>query len=129
MHDEQYRSDQLVLLVVPFELEFCLVYGAADSLLNMALHDVLTGKLQVVDILNRRRDADNCVRRLPYFFASLVILASIAFLYLQRHSNSSCVPSRSFWTMYKSLTAVRQGARVTSTDVPGMPLTCDVPNM
>ena len=86
-------------------------------------------KLQVVGILNRRRDADNCVRRLPYFFAFLVILASTAFLYLQRHLKSSCVPSRSFWTMYKSLTAVRQGARVPSTDVPGMSLTCDVPHM
>ena len=32
MHDEQYRSDRPVLLVVPFELGFRLVYGAADSL-------------------------------------------------------------------------------------------------
>ena len=40
MHDEQCRSDQPVLLVVPVELEFCLVYGAADSLLTMMLHDV-----------------------------------------------------------------------------------------
>ena len=49
MHDEQYRSDQPVLLVVPFELGFCLVYGAADSLLNMVLHDVVrTANLQVV---------------------------------------------------------------------------------
>ena len=62
MHDEQYRSDQLVLLVVPFELGCCLVYGAADSLLNIVLHDVRIGKLQVVGILNRRRNADYCVR-------------------------------------------------------------------
>ena len=61
-HNEQYRIDQPVLLVVPFELGFCLVYGAADSLLNIVLHDVPTGKLQVVGILNRRRNADNCVR-------------------------------------------------------------------
>ena len=53
-----------MLLVVPFELGFCLVYGAADSLLNMVLHDVPTGKLQIVGILNRRRNADNCVRYL-----------------------------------------------------------------
>ena len=70
LHDEQYRSDQPVLLVVPFELGFCLVYGAADSLLNMAPHDVPTGKLQLVGILNRRRNADNCVRYLLYYFAS-----------------------------------------------------------
>ena len=62
MHDEQYRSDQPVLLVVPFELGFFLVYGAADSLLNMVLHDVPTGKLQIVGILNGRRNADYCVR-------------------------------------------------------------------
>ena len=44
MHDEQYRSDQPVVLVVPFELGFCLVYAAADSLPNMVLHGVLTGQ-------------------------------------------------------------------------------------
>ena len=51
-------NDQPVLLVVPFELRLCLVYGAADSLLNMVLHDVPTGKLQVVGVLNCRRKAD-----------------------------------------------------------------------
>ena len=68
MHDEQYRSDQPVLLVVPFELGFCSVYGAADSLLNMVLHDVPTGKLQVVGILNSGRNADKCVR-----FCSIIL--------------------------------------------------------
>ena len=61
MHDEQYRSDQPVLLVVPFELGLCLVHGAADFPLSMMLHDVPTGNLQVVGILNHRRNADNCV--------------------------------------------------------------------
>ena len=64
MLDEQYRNDQPVLLVVPFKLGFRLVYGAADSLLNMVLHDVPTGKFQVVGILNRRRNADSCARDL-----------------------------------------------------------------
>ena len=77
MHDEQYRSDQPVLLVVPFELGFCLVDGAADSLLNMVLHDVPTAKLQVVGILNRRRNADKCVRYLLHYFASLMSLVYI----------------------------------------------------
>ena len=94
MHDEQYRSDQPVLLVVPFELGFCLVYGAADSLLNMVPHDVPTGKLQAVGILNRRRNADNCVRNLLYYFVSLIVFACRTFLYLHRHSKSSFVPSR-----------------------------------
>ena len=53
MHDDQYRSDQPVLLAVPFELGLCSVNGAVDSLLNTVLHDVPTGKLQVVGILNR----------------------------------------------------------------------------
>ena len=97
-HDEQYRSDQPVLLVVPFELGLCFVYGAADSLLNMVLHDVPTGKLQVVDILNRRRNADNCVRYLRYYLAYLIRFARKTFLYLHRHSKNSCVPSRYFWT-------------------------------
>ena len=98
MHDEQCRSDQPVLLVVLFELGFCLVYGAADSLLNMVLHDVPTVKLQVVGILNRRRNADKCVRYLLHYFASLIIFACKAFLYLHRHSKSSFVMSRYFWT-------------------------------
>ena len=96
MHDEQYRSDQPVLLVVPFELGFCLVYGAADSLLNMVMNDVPTGKLQVVGILNCRRNADKRVRYLLHYFASLIIFACKAFLYLHRHSKSSIVPSRYF---------------------------------
>ena len=64
MHDEQYKSDQPVLLVLPFELGFCLVYGAGDSLLNMVPHDAPTGKSQVVVVLNRRRNADIFVRYL-----------------------------------------------------------------
>ena len=72
MHDEQYRSDQPVLLLVPFGLGLCLVSGAADSLLNMVLHDVPTGKLQAVGVFNGRRNADNCVRYLLCYFASLV---------------------------------------------------------
>ena len=64
-----------MLLVVPFKLGFCLVYGAADSLLNMVLHDVPTAKLQVVGILNRRRNADQCVRYLLHYFAPLIIFA------------------------------------------------------
>ena len=87
-----------MLLVVLFELGFCLVYGAADSLLNMVLHDVPTVKLQVVGILNRRRNADKCVRYLLHYFASLIIFACKAFLYLHRHSKSSFVMSRYFWT-------------------------------
>ena len=103
MHDEQYRSDQPVVLVVPFELGFCLVYGAADSLLNMVLHDVPTGNLQVVGILNRRRNADKCVRYLLHYFASLTIFACKAFLYLHQHYKSSFVPSRCFWTTVMSV--------------------------
>ena len=98
MHDGQYRSDQPVLLVVPFELGFCLVYGAADSLLNMVLHDEPTGKLQVVGILNRPRNVDKCVRHSLHYFACLIIFACKAFLYLHRHYKSSFVPSRYFWT-------------------------------
>ena len=65
-----------MLLVVPFELGLCLVYGAADSLLNMVLYDVPTGKMQVVEVLNRRRNSDNCVRYLLHYFAFLIIFAS-----------------------------------------------------
>ena len=99
MHDEQHRSDQLVLLVVPFELGFRLFYGVADSLLNVVLHDVPTGKLKVVGILNRRRNADKCVRYLLHYFASLILFACKAFLYLHGHFKSSFVPSRVFWTI------------------------------
>ena len=81
-----------MLLVVPFELGFCLVYGAADSLLSMVLHDVPTIKLQVVGIMNRRRNVDNCVRYLLYYL--VIIFACKVFLYLHRHSKSSFVPSR-----------------------------------
>ena len=98
MHDEQCRSDPPVLLVVPFELGFHTVYGAADSLLSIVLHDMPTGKLQVVGILNRRRNSDNCVRYFLQFFASLIIFACKAFLYLHRHSKSSNVLSRYYWT-------------------------------
>ena len=98
MHDEQYRSDQPVLLVVPFELGFCLVYDAADSLLNMVLHDLPTGKLQVVGVLNRRRNADKCVRYFASLFCIFDLFACEDFLYLHRHSKSSFVPSRYFWT-------------------------------
>ena len=87
-----------MLLVVPFELGFCLVYGAADSLLNMVLPDMPTGKLQVVGILNRRRNADNCVRYLLHYFAYLTIFAYKSFFVLHRHSKSSFVRSRYLWT-------------------------------
>ena len=41
----------------------------------MVLHDVPTAKLQVVGILNRRRNADKlCVRYLLHYFASLIRL-------------------------------------------------------
>ena len=98
MHGKQYRSDQTVLLVMPFDLGFCVVYGAADLLLNMVLHDVSTVKFQVVGMLNRRRNADNCVRYLLYFFAPLIIFTCKAFLYLHQHSKTSFVPSMYFWT-------------------------------
>ena len=96
MHDKQYRRYQPVLLLVPFELGLCLVCGAADSLLDMMLHDMPTGKLKVVGVLNRRRNTDNCVRYLLYYFAYLIIFACKAFMYLHRHSKSSFVPSKYF---------------------------------
>ena len=64
----------------------------------MVLHDAPTGKLQVVGTLNRRRNADNCVRYLLYYFASLLYLHAKHFRSCIGILKSSFVSSRYFWT-------------------------------